>query len=327
MKKPVTAVLALVLSVFCFSLPQQAAAAPSGTEDLTQLGDGSIVSASGDVGTRAAVAGFGSNTEGRFESGTVRDMVRSIGLRLNAQARTCAAWSKTLEAEGRRIQAKAENAAQKPPVQEPQVQQSAPSHQTINPEPFYGLWCAATTDFSSAQAIAWNLTLKGFDARVYQSSDWSNLNPDPWYVVTTGAYATRGAAEADLPAVRAIYGDSYVKYSGSYIGQRLDEEPDVPEQTEEPDEPVAADRAPFYGVWCAASKDYAEAQRYASELTRQGYDGQVFLSTDWSNLNRQPWYVVTAGVYSGRESAEDVLPEVQRLYSDAYVKYTGSWQG
>ena len=45
--------------------------------------------------------------------------------------------------------------------------------------------------------------------------------------------------------------------------------------------------APFYGIWCTASKDYAEAESSAHYISRQGYNAQVFVTTDWSNLNSE----------------------------------------
>jgi|GEM_PF-4095055 len=183
-------------------------------------------------------------------------------------------------------------------------------------QPFYGVWVTGTTDYTGARAIAYNLTRQGYDARVYLTTDWENLNPRPWYVVTTGAYATEAEAKAALPGVRAIYADAYIKYSGAYIG-------DGP-TVQEPEPPV---QAPFYGVWVAGTQDEAEAQRQAEELKSRGYDGQVFVTTEWSNLNRQKWYVVTAGVYPTEATARTILSTVQTIYPDAYVKYSGTWQG
>ena len=59
---------------------------------------------------------------------------------------------------------------------------------------------------------------------------------------------------------------------------------------------------------------------------RRGY-GTVFVITDWSNLNTEKWYVITAGTYGTEEAASAVLPDVQRVCSNAYIKYSGNWQG
>lgn len=63
------------------------------------------------------------------------------------------------------------------------------------------------------------------------------------------------------------------------------------------------------------------------ENTGNGFDAQVFVITDWSNLNTEKWYVITAGTYGTEEAASAVLPDVQRVCSNAYIKYSGNWQG
>ena len=50
----------------------------------------------------------------------------------------------------------------------------------------------------------------------------------------------------------------------------------------------------------------------------------VITTTDWSNLNSEKWYVVTAGQYETENEANDKLNEVQAYYPDAYVKYSGN---
>lgn len=89
--------------------------------------------------------------------------------------------------------------------------------------------------------------------------------------------------------------------------------------------------SPFYGIWCGAAKTeaeaQAEAQKQAKKIRGNGFDAQVFVTTDWSNLNIEKWYVITAGTYGTEEAASAVLPDVQRVCSDAYIKYSGNWQG
>lgn len=85
---------------------------------------------------------------------------------------------------------------------------------------------------------------------------------------------------------------------------------------------------PFYGIWCFGSKDEAEADNVASDLRGKGFDGRVFVTTDWENLNSEKFYVVSAGVYSSESEANDALGNVQSSgYGDAYVKYSGSYIG
>lgn len=85
--------------------------------------------------------------------------------------------------------------------------------------------------------------------------------------------------------------------------------------------------SPFYGIWCGAAKTEAEAQKQVKKIRENGFDAQVFVTTDWSNLNTEKWYVITAGTYGTEEAASAVLSDVQRVCSNAYIKYSGNWQG
>ena len=85
--------------------------------------------------------------------------------------------------------------------------------------------------------------------------------------------------------------------------------------------------APFYGIWCYGGKSEEEAESYAQTMRNNGYEAKVFVTTDWSNLNPEKFYVVTAGVYMSESDANAALPSVQSFYADAYVKYSGDYQG
>ncbi len=84
----------------------------------------------------------------------------------------------------------------------------------------------------------------------------------------------------------------------------------------------------FYGIWTMASKNEADAKSVADKLISQGFDAQVFVSSDWSGLNADKLYVVTAGVFPMEEDARQVLKDVESAgYSGAYIKYTGEYIG
>ena len=204
--------------------------------------------------------------------------------------------------------------------QSDQKTQTTPS-QGISYMPFYGVWCDASKTYSDVQAAADNLSVQGFLAKVYVTTDWSNLNTEFWYVMTAGTYTTEEAAEAALVHVRNYYPDAYVKYSGSYQGQSSG----TTLQSQTSGQAGATD--PFYGIWCQASKSLLEAQNYADNISVHGFVGKVFVTTEWSNLNTELWYVVSAGVYYSQGQAEAMLPAVQAFYPDAYVKYSGSFIG
>lgn len=84
---------------------------------------------------------------------------------------------------------------------------------------------------------------------------------------------------------------------------------------------------PFYGIWCGAAKKQSEAEKEADKFRNKGFDAAVFVTTDWSNLNREKWYVVSAGIYSNKSDAKNALSAVKKVYPNAYVKYSGEWQG
>ena len=94
--------------------------------------------------------------------------------------------------------------------------------------------------------------------------------------------------------------------------------PDEP--TEEP--ATSNMNSPFYGVWVYGSKDKADADNFAANVN--GMTSLVFLTTDWSNLNTEPYYVVSLGMYTTEDDANGALETAKGLgYSDAYVKYSG----
>lgn len=81
----------------------------------------------------------------------------------------------------------------------------------------------------------------------------------------------------------------------------------------------------FWGIWAQASKDKAEMEAAAQRMKSDyGFDAFVVLTTDWSNLNSEPWYCVSLGSYSSQDAANAALSKARAAYSDAYVKYSGS---
>lgn len=80
----------------------------------------------------------------------------------------------------------------------------------------------------------------------------------------------------------------------------------------------------FYGLWVGAWSNRASADDQARAVKEAGYDGQVFITSDWENLNPTTYYVVTAGTYSSESEARANLADVQnRIIDEAYVKYSG----
>lgn len=84
----------------------------------------------------------------------------------------------------------------------------------------------------------------------------------------------------------------------------------------------------FYGIWGGATKDRAKAERFLATSIDSGFpDAELFITSDWSNLNSDPYFVVSYGIFRSEEEAKEVLPSVQKVYYDAYVKYSGSYIG
>ena len=90
----------------------------------------------------------------------------------------------------------------------------------------------------------------------------------------------------------------------------------------------ASTPSPFYGIWCYGTKYESDAEDFAAELRANGFESHVFVTTDWSDLNSEKYYVVSAGVFSSESDAESDLERVHSAgYSDAYVKYSGEYIG
>lgn len=81
---------------------------------------------------------------------------------------------------------------------------------------------------------------------------------------------------------------------------------------------------PFWGIWDGAYKDKKKADAEAAQIKKDsGYDAAVFLTTDWSNLNSESWYVISIGVYGTESEAKSAFASIKNAYPNAYVKYSG----
>jgi len=84
---------------------------------------------------------------------------------------------------------------------------------------------------------------------------------------------------------------------------------------------------PFYGIWVASAKSEKQAAKKAMELYKKGLEAQILITSDWSNLNKEKWYVVTSGECTDEATAFINLDKVKKYYPSAYVKYSGEWRG
>lgn len=101
--------------------------------------------------------------------------------------------------------------------------------------------------------------------------------------------------------------------------ERFDDEYNWTEQAAD-----EAMQAPFYGIWGSASKDVYSVEQEAAAIRARGFDAKVYLTSDWSNLNAEPYYAVSIGTYDSEYAANAALEAVRRAgYTDTYVKYSG----
>lgn len=67
-------------------------------------------------------------------------------------------------------------------------------------------------------------------------------------------------------------------------------------------------------------------------MRNAGIDAIMVVSTDWGNLNKTTYYLITVGKYDTEDAAEAMLDAVLDSirsfgYSSAYVKYSGEYVG
>ncbi len=88
---------------------------------------------------------------------------------------------------------------------------------------YYGVFVSSAKDRDKCDSVIEKLEKAGFDDSIcVYTPDFGNLNPEPYYVVTTGLYLSESDAQKALSDVKAAgFADAYVKYAGQYIGDRF----------------------------------------------------------------------------------------------------------
>ncbi|MBP3866960.1 MAG: SPOR domain-containing protein, partial [Eggerthellaceae bacterium] len=87
---------------------------------------------------------------------------------------------------------------------------------------------------------------------------------------------------------------------------------------------ISSRTEPFWGVWALASKDRGLADEFAASARQANYDAAVFITSEWGNLNSEPWYAVSLCCADSEADANAVLERAKREgYADAYVKHSG----
>ncbi len=88
---------------------------------------------------------------------------------------------------------------------------------------YYGVFVSSAKDQAKLEPVIEKLERAGFeDSLAVYTPDFANLNPEPYYVAATGLYASESDAAEALSAVKAAgFKDAYLKYAGTYIGDRF----------------------------------------------------------------------------------------------------------
>ena len=152
-----------------------------------------------------------------------------------------------------------------------------------------------------------------------------------------GTESEEAAAEQEKEPVAEQEEEPAAEQEEESAAEQKEEEP-VAEQKEESaveqkeesaaEQPSSSDEhSPFYGIWCRATKNRSVAEDAASEMEEKGLPAEIFVSSDWSNMNSEMWYVISAGTYETKAEAESMLPHVQDYYPSAFIKYSGAWIG
>lgn len=164
------------------------------------------------------------------------------------------------------------------------------------------------------------------DEDEYRKSEddwWADAEEETFFCVRSSG------GEIDLEGLRGSIRKTMQELTGKEGTKeettQTEEAEDLIWQAEENPESEGERMRPFYGIWCGASKDEADAENIAASIREKGLPAQVFVTTDWSSLNKERWYVITAGTYDTQQEAEQALPEVRKVNSDAYIKYSGEY--
>ena len=137
------------------------------------------------------------------------------------------------------------------------------------------------------------------------------------------------AARAEAEARARAEAEEYARQQEA---QRQAEEQARQQQQQEQQQQQAAvgtnGQGSFWGVWIGAFGSYENAQKRVAEANAAGLPAQIFMSTDWSNLQQTGYYVVSAGTYGDEATAREVLERAKSAgFGDAWVRNTGNYQG
>ena len=213
-------------------------------------------------------------------------------------------------------------------------------------KPYYYYYSRNTGDFMEYGA-------KEITADAYQELTGTDLSS----MVTSRGYSQGSIIQRDNGILNVNYsqttdpgdGSRTIQYmnatydtrEGDYISAWGDEEPgffesdfggsyEVQLSTAGVDQAVLpSSGADVYGVFVMSSKDADQCVEAELKLEDAGFVDDVVLYTpDFSGLNSDPYYVVTAGLFDSEDEANKCLAKVQAAgFPDAYVKFAGTYIG
>lgn len=70
---------------------------------------------------------------------------------------------------------------------------------------------------------------------------------------------------------------------------------------------------PFYGIWCEAYKTKSDAKKGLKVWKNRGFDANIYITTQWSNLNSEKWYVISTGEFASKSEAKSTLSETKKV--------------
>ncbi len=141
---------------------------------------------------------------------------------------------------------------------------------------FYGILCEAYKDKNATKRDIEKLKNAGFTDAVYcKTSKWENFNDKLWYVVVAGRYSSESLAKANLPAVKEIFPNAYVKYSGKRV---YDETTEVSKTTKASSSSSIS--SAFYAKVEEYEAKYGTFKRTSPYVTGVSYVGLIDFDAD-----------------------------------------------
>ena len=96
-------------------------------------------------------------------------------------------------------------------------------YEELTLQDYYGVFVSSAKSLEGCTPTINRLEEAGIiESFTVYTPDFDHLNPEPYYVVTTGLYISENEAEEALSEVKAAgFKDAYAKYAGSYTGDRF----------------------------------------------------------------------------------------------------------